>query len=87
LKKGASLSQQNTVLTVIVLAAITTSTLFIFHQQCLAQGQQLQSQSNRTTFDTKNSIEDLSFEIDNMTFSHQTASVNGIQMHYAGGIF
>jgi pimeloyl-ACP methyl ester carboxylesterase len=85
LKKSASLSQQDAVLTVIVLAAITTSTLFIFHQQCLAQGQQLQSQSNRTTFDTKNSIEDLSFEIDNMTFSHQTASVNGIQMHYVIG--
>lgn len=36
LKKSASLSQQNAVLTVIVLAAITTSILFIFHQQCLA---------------------------------------------------
>ena len=85
LKKCASLSQQNAVLTVIVLAAITTSILFIFHQQCLAQGQQLQSQSDRTTSDTKNSIEDLSFEIDNVTFSHQTASVNGIQMHYVIG--
>ncbi len=63
----------------------STSALFIFHQQCLAQGQQLQSQSDRTTSDTKNSIEDLSFEIDNVTFSHQTASVNGIQMHYVIG--
>ena len=26
-----------------------------------------------------------SFEIDNMTFSHHTASVNGIQMHYVIG--
>ena len=30
-------------------------------------------------------IEDLSFDIDNVTFSHHMASVNGIQMHYVIG--
>jgi hypothetical protein len=29
--------------------------------------------------------EDLSFDIDNVTFSHHMASVNGIQMHYVIG--
>ena len=29
--------------------------------------------------------EDLSFDIDNVTFSHHTASVNGIQLHYVIG--
>jgi hypothetical protein len=30
-------------------------------------------------------IEDISFDIDNVTFSHHMASVNGIQMHYVIG--
>ena len=30
-------------------------------------------------------LEDLSFVIDGVTFSHHTASVNGIQMHYVIG--
>src|SRR5215212_7777454 len=29
--------------------------------------------------------EDLSFDIDNVTFSHHMASVNGIQLHYVTG--
>ena len=30
-------------------------------------------------------LEGISFQIDNMTFSHNTASVNGIQLHYVMG--
>jgi pimeloyl-ACP methyl ester carboxylesterase len=30
-------------------------------------------------------LEGISFQIDNMTFSHNTASVNGIQLHYVIG--
>jgi Epoxide hydrolase N terminus len=41
--------------------------------------------SNQTAFDVENPVEDLSFEIDNVTFSHHTASINGIQMHYVIG--
>lgn len=33
----------------------------------------------------KKHIKDLSFETDNVTFSHHTASVNGIKMHYVIG--
>ena len=29
--------------------------------------------------------EDISFDIDNVTFSHHIASVNGIQLHYVTG--
>ena len=32
-----------------------------------------------------NEDEDLSFDIDNVTFSHHMASVNGIQLHYVTG--
>jgi hypothetical protein len=55
-------------------------------QQSIAQqGQQQTSLSNQTTFDIEKPVEDLSFEIDNVTFSHHMASVNGIQMHYVIG--
>jgi pimeloyl-ACP methyl ester carboxylesterase len=42
-----------------------------------------ESYYNRTT--TTTFIEDLSFDIDNVTFSHHMASVNGIQLHYVIG--
>ena len=41
-----------------------------------------QSQVNKTSSVL---MEGISFEIDNMTFSHHMASVNGIQMHYVIG--
>ena len=80
------------VLTITQTAALTvmilTATLFVPHQQQgIAQGQQQEklSPSNQTALDRQRPIQDLSFEIDNMTFSHHTASVNGIQMHYVIG--
>jgi pimeloyl-ACP methyl ester carboxylesterase len=54
-------------------------------QGIIAQEQQQHSLSNQTVFDIEKPIEVLSFEIDNITFSHHTASVNGIQMHYVIG--
>ena len=57
---------------------ITTSILFIFtpvsnqNHAAMAQQQEQQLSGN-------------SFQIDNMTFSHHTASVNGIQLHYVIG--
>jgi pimeloyl-ACP methyl ester carboxylesterase len=60
---------------------ITTGTLFAFplllnqsHTAMGQQGQQQQPQPNGN-----------SFQIDNMTFSHHTVSVNGIQLHYVIG--
>jgi hypothetical protein len=51
-------------------------------QQSIAQEQQ-QPPYNRTTFDTKNSIEDLSFSIDDvLNLSHYKTVVNGIELHY-----
>lgn len=52
------------------------------------QQQQQQSQSNETYSVLKQQQPNLSgtsFHIGNMTFSHHTASVNGIQMHYVIG--
>jgi pimeloyl-ACP methyl ester carboxylesterase len=61
---------------------------FVLNQQqslALEQQQQQLSLSNQTTFDIEKPVEDLSFQIDNVTFSHNTASVNGIQLHYVIG--
>jgi pimeloyl-ACP methyl ester carboxylesterase len=80
------------ILTITQVAAISvmilTAALFVlYQQQGIAHGQQQEilSLSNQTAFDIQMPIQDLSFEIDNMTFSHHTASVNGIQMHYVIG--
>jgi pimeloyl-ACP methyl ester carboxylesterase len=53
-----------------------------------AVAQQQQSQVNNQTLSSvqkQQLSEGISFEIDNVTFSHHMASVNGIQMHYVIG--
>ena len=44
-----------------------------------------QPQSNLTSAEQQLLTEGNSFEIDNVTFSHHTATVNGIQLHYVMG--
>ena len=86
------------VITTIVLAISISLSTFnsdsISPQTILAQ-QQLQSnstiveqqqpQSNFTSAEQQLLTEGNSFEIDNVTFSHHTATVNGIQLHYVMG--
>ncbi|MGB7954667.1 MAG: hypothetical protein WCF23_11870, partial [Candidatus Nitrosopolaris sp.] len=58
------------------------------NQIAIAQQQKLHgSQNNQTSsFLTKQQQPTgIPFQIDNMTFSHHTASVNGIQLHYVIG--
>jgi pimeloyl-ACP methyl ester carboxylesterase len=50
-----------------------------------ASAQQPQPQANFTSIEQQQLMEGISFEIDNVTFSHHTASVNGIQLHYVIG--
>jgi pimeloyl-ACP methyl ester carboxylesterase len=65
-----------TAITFLIIGIITTSILSVFtlvlNQNQTAMAQQQQPNGN-------------SFQIDNMTFSHRTASVNGIQLHYVIG--
>ncbi len=59
-----------------------------FAQMQQNQMQQVQSQTNQSSFILKeypSSLQGSFFKIDNMTFSHHMASVNGIQMHYVIG--
>ena len=46
---------------------------------------QQQPQANLTSVEHQTLEEGISFEIDNVTFSHHMATVNGIQMHYVMG--
>jgi pimeloyl-ACP methyl ester carboxylesterase len=51
----------------------------------IALAQLQQPQANLTSVEQQQLEEGISFEIDNVTFSHHTASVNGIRMHYVIG--
>jgi pimeloyl-ACP methyl ester carboxylesterase len=44
-----------------------------------------QPQSNLTSIEQQQLMDDISFDISNVTFSHHMASVNGIQLHYVIG--
>jgi pimeloyl-ACP methyl ester carboxylesterase len=46
---------------------------------------QQQDQANLTSVEKQELMEGVSFKIDNVTFSHHTAAVNGIQLHYVVG--
>ncbi len=50
-----------------------------------AQQQQQQPQVNLTSTEKQHLQDGISFQIDNVTFSHHTATVNGIQLHYVMG--
>jgi alpha/beta hydrolase family protein len=66
----------NGILTFLITGIISTSILFVFavvlNQNQIAMGQQP-------------TLEGTSFQIDNVTFSHHIAPVNGIQIHYVIG--
>jgi alpha-beta hydrolase superfamily lysophospholipase len=70
-------SNHVTAITFLIIGIITTSTLFAFplmlnqNHNAIAQGQQL--------------LNGNSFQMDNMIFSHRTASVNDVQLHYVIG--
>src|SRR6188472_1525835 len=54
----------------------STSILFVFT---------LVLNQNHTAMAQKQQLTGISFQLDNMTFSHHTASVNGIKLHYVIG--
>lgn len=72
-------------MSVIISIIIGTTTIILLdiglnnHQTALAQ------QSNLTSTEKQILSEGISFQIDNVTFSHHTATVNGIQLHYVMG--
>jgi hypothetical protein len=80
-----------TAMTFLLIGIITTSIFaftLVLNQNYTAMAQQ-QLQTDQTfspsVEEQQPTLEGTSFQIDNMTFSHNTGSVNGIQMHYVIG--
>src|SRR6478735_4268320 len=73
--KSTFLTSSHITATFLLMVIITTGTLFAF-PLVLNQSHTAMAQQQLTG---------TSFQIDNMTFSHHTASVNGIQLHYVIG--
>ena len=78
-KSTFHVSHHVTAITFLLIGIIATGILFAFtlvlNQNHTAMAQQQQQPT----------LEGISFQIDNMTFSHHTTSVNGIQLHYVIG--
>jgi pimeloyl-ACP methyl ester carboxylesterase len=81
-------------LTIIIATGIFASSLILYqNQSAIAQQQQLlgSNSSNQTLLSPAKQQQqpfvskDISFDIDNVTFSQHMASVNGIQIHYVIG--
>ena len=73
-------------LTVLVVLAVVTSTIIMeFSLNDHQITAQQQSHVNLTSDEKEKALEGISFQLGNVTFSHHTAAVNGIQMHYVIG--
>jgi len=73
-------------ISVFTLAAIIILLVGIgLNQLQIGNAQQQQPQVNVTSTEQQHLLDGISFQIDNVTFSHHMASVNGIQLHYVVG--
>jgi pimeloyl-ACP methyl ester carboxylesterase len=88
----SSIDQHLSIRVIIAIVLVVSSGISIFgigpisFQTLLAQQQQRsQTPSNFTSAEQQLLTEGNSFEIDNVTFSHNMATVNGIQLHYVIG--
>jgi pimeloyl-ACP methyl ester carboxylesterase len=77
-KSTFHVSHHVTAITFLLIGIIATGILFSF-TLVLNQNHTAMAQQQEPT------LEGISFQIDNMTFSHHTTSVNGIQLHYVIG--
>jgi pimeloyl-ACP methyl ester carboxylesterase len=93
MKRSLSFISNFSETTMFLIILLATSTVLIplglnQNQIGIAQQQTLQGFHNNQTSSSLNKQQQttgISFQIDNMTFSHHTASVKGIQMHYVIG--
>jgi pimeloyl-ACP methyl ester carboxylesterase len=82
---GSSLCIIITLLLVVVTSVSIIGIGLHSPQITLAQQQQQQPQANLTSAEQQHLQDGISFQIDNVTFSHHMATVNGIQLHYVMG--
>ena len=68
----------------IIFAAVSIFLVGISIHQ-ITYAQQQQPSDNFTSTEQQLLLDGISFQIDNVTFTHHTANVNGIQLHYVMG--
>ena len=70
-------------LIVIILLSTSVTIMIGMHQTVYTQ--QEPPQINLTSTEKQHLLDGISFQINNVTFTHHTATINGIQMHYVIG--
>jgi pimeloyl-ACP methyl ester carboxylesterase len=71
-------------LAIIMLSGVFVSSSVLTQYQ-IAGAQQQQPNANLTSTEKQLLLNDISFQINNVTFTHHTATVDGFQMHYVIG--
>jgi pimeloyl-ACP methyl ester carboxylesterase len=69
----------------LIIASVSINGIGLNSPNAALAQQQQQPQTNLTSVEQQQLMDGISFEIDNVTFSHHTTSVNGIQLHYVIG--
>jgi hypothetical protein len=73
----------------IVVFIVTTISIFLIgissNQSHIINALKEQPQVNLTSTEKQQTLNGISFQIENVTFSHHMATVNGIQLHYVMG--
>ena len=68
----------------LILVAVSIC-LIVFGTHQITNAQQQQPNANLTSTEQQQLLDGISFQIDNVTFAHHMATVNGIQLHYVMG--
>jgi dipeptidyl aminopeptidase/acylaminoacyl peptidase len=69
----------------LIFVAVTICLIGMGTQYQFTYAQQQQPNANLTSTERQHLLDGISFQIKNVTFTHHTATVNGIQMHYVIG--
>ena len=70
---------------ILIAVTVTACLIGVGTQTQITHAQQQQPIANLTSIEKQHLQDGISFQIDNVTFSHHMATVNGIQMHYVMG--
>jgi hypothetical protein len=69
----------------LILVVVSICLIGMGTQYQFTYAQQQQPNANLTSTEKQHLLDGISFQIDNVTFTHHMATVNGIQMHYVTG--
>jgi pimeloyl-ACP methyl ester carboxylesterase len=82
---NTNIVRNSSITVAIVIANIISMLGIALNSSDVATAQEQVLQINQTSVEQQQLMNGISFEIDNVTFSHHMATVNGIQLHYVIG--